>query len=185
MPSDAPAKARAEEEGRRPAPRLAATNEAVALGDAAEEREHQRERELGGRLLEDARRGRDEDAALGRRLDVHVVDSGRVVRDHPKLRPGSVEKLGVDVVRQHGHEALASGDGAEELVAGRRRLGVVDPNIEARFERSADGLRNTAGDEDPRAHGREAYGARQLGTPRAHTRCIRDTHARLSELRSP
>ncbi len=58
---------------------------AVRLRDVAREREHQRHRVLRGGDDVRLRRVGDDDAALGRRLDVHVVDADARAADHPQV----------------------------------------------------------------------------------------------------
>ena len=72
--------ARAEHELERELPRTAAPDEAVALGDAAEEREHQADCELGGGPRQHIGRVGDHDVALLRSGQVDVVHAHCVVR---------------------------------------------------------------------------------------------------------
>ena len=89
-----------EHELERERPLLAAPDEAVALGDPAQQREHEPDGELCRRAREHVRRVRDHEAAPGRLVEIDVVHADRVVRDDAELWPGAVEKLGVDVRRQ-------------------------------------------------------------------------------------
>ena len=77
----------AEHELEREAPRLAGAEHPVALGHAAEQRERERDRELGGRAREHVRRVRDDDAARAGGGEVDVVDADAVVGDD--LQPGA------------------------------------------------------------------------------------------------
>ena len=77
---------------------VAAADEAVALGDPPQQREHQRDRELGRRARQHVGRVRDDDAARGRRGEIDVVDADRVVRDDAQLRARGVEVRPVDAV---------------------------------------------------------------------------------------
>ena len=70
-----------EHELERELPRRAPADEAVALGDPAQQREHQADGELGRRAREHVRRVRDDDPARRGRLEVDVVHADRVVRD--------------------------------------------------------------------------------------------------------
>ena len=93
-------------------------DEAVALGDAAQEREHQRQRELRRRAGEHVRRVGDDDAAAPRRLEVDVVHPDGVVGDDPQLRAGRLEVGVVDRDREHRHDAVrAGGDGTSSKSA--------------------------------------------------------------------
>ena len=78
-----PGESSAEHQVRRPDPLLAAADQAVALGHPTQQRQHDRERQLGGRLGQDVRRVRDDDTAAPAGLDVHVVDPDGVVGDDP------------------------------------------------------------------------------------------------------
>ena len=109
----------AEHELEREPPRLAAPHEAVAFGDAAQEREHQRERELRRRAGEDVRRVGDDDAAAPRRLEVDVVHPDGVVGDDPQLRPGRLEIGVVDRHREHRHDAVRADRRRHQLEVGR------------------------------------------------------------------
>ena len=91
----------AEHELERERPRACAAQEPVSFGDAAEQRERERDRQLGDRVGQHVGRVRDEDVALARRLEIDVVDADAVVRDDAELRPGAVEQLAVDRLRQH------------------------------------------------------------------------------------
>ena len=98
----------AEHEGRLQPPRLTPPDQPVALGDPAQEVEHQRDRELGGRVGEDAGRIRHRHAAARRLGEVDVVEPDRVLRHDPELRPRPVEELGVDAVGRHRHCAVGT-----------------------------------------------------------------------------
>ncbi len=126
--------AAAEHERRRPLPRLAAAQEAVAFRNTPREREHERDRHLGRRVGEHVGRVRHDDAAALAFVEVDVVEADGVVRDDAKLRPGGVEQLGVDAVGQHRHEAIATGHPREQLLARRRQLLVVDVERERPLE---------------------------------------------------
>ena len=98
----------AEHELEREAPRLAAADQAVALGDAPEQRQHQRHGELGRRPREHVRRVRDEYPAPPRGLEVDVVHADGVVGDDLQLRPRPVEQLHVDGRRQEREDAVGA-----------------------------------------------------------------------------
>ena len=119
-PSVFPARPVAEHGRRLPRPRLARAHEPVALGDAPDEREQERERELGGRRREHVRRVRDDDAALRRRREVDVVVADRVLRHDAQLRAGGVQQLGVDGVGRHRHEPVRTRHVHADLVLERR-----------------------------------------------------------------
>ena len=91
-----PFEALTDHEVRPPLPAVAAAQRAVAFADAPQERENQRDRVLGGRVRQDARRVADDDSALARGVEVDVVDPDRIVRDDAELRSGGVEERGVD-----------------------------------------------------------------------------------------
>ena len=129
-----PGEPSAEHQVRRPDPALAAADQAVALGDAAEQREHQRDGELGRRLGQDVGCVRDHDPAPPARVQVDVVDPDRVVRDDAQLRPGRVEQLVVDAVGEHQHQPVLAGHAPEELLALGGPLGVVQVELERALE---------------------------------------------------
>ena len=86
----------AEHELERELPRLAATDEPVALGHAAQQRQHQGQRDLCRRPGQDVGRVRDDDPAAAGGVEVDVVDPDRVVGDDAQLRPGGLEVGVVD-----------------------------------------------------------------------------------------
>ena len=114
-------------------PRLPA-QEPVSLGDAAEQRERERDRQLGDGVGQHVGRVRDEDVARARGFEIDVVDADAVVRDDAELRPGAVEQLAVDRRRQHREDSVDALDAVgererlrERLVhAGRQLAGDVD-----------------------------------------------------------
>jgi hypothetical protein len=120
-----------------PDPVLAPADQPVALRDAAEQRQHQRDRQLGSRLGQHVRGIRHDDAAAPARVEVDVVHADGVVRDDPQLRPGGVEQLLVDAVGQHQHQAVAAGDAAHKLLALQRPLRVVQVELERPLELGA------------------------------------------------
>ena len=142
-----------EHELERELPRRAPADEAVALGDPPEEREHQADRELGRRARQHVGRVRDEDAALRGRVEVDVVDADRVVRDDAELRPGAVEERPVDARRQH----------RDDPVRALRRVG----ELEGVDEGALDLDRHRGGD----VHPRPAHSAAVCSGSRRRGRC--------------
>ena len=86
------------------APTCRRSSERVRLRDVAREREHQRHGVLGGGDDVRLRRVGDDDAALGRRLDVDVVDADAGAADHLQV-VGAVDQVG-------GQLAWPSGSGS-------------------------------------------------------------------------
>ena len=80
----------------------------VALGDPPQQRERERDRELGGRAREHVGRVRDDDAARAGGGEVDVVHADAVVRDDLQLRPGGVEVRVVDGRRQQHEDAVGA-----------------------------------------------------------------------------
>ena len=118
-PERLPAKALAEHEGRRERPLLLPAHEAVALGNAPQQCQHERDRELGGRLGQHVGSVRDDHAAPRRLLQVDAVVADAEVRDDAKSRPGSIEELGADDVGRNCHEPGRARDCVRKL---ERRL---------------------------------------------------------------
>ena len=150
-------------------PRPPLAQQAVALDDAAQQREGECDRELGGRLGEHVGCVRDDDAALACGLEVDVVDADPVVRDDAELRPRRVEERAVDLGRERG----------EDPVCGARPV----EQREALAQRRGDRRRHRPGDvhERPRrhlAHHEVGERRRRLAElpPAAHLR-LDDRHA--------
>src|SRR5690606_29005843 len=96
-----------------------------ALRDAAGGGEHERERQLGGRLGEDVRRIADGDAARGRGEDIDIVVTDRVVRDDAKVRV-AIEDVAVDLVGAVGQRADRAVKQDVKLVWRRRKVAGPD-----------------------------------------------------------
>ena len=111
-----------------------AAHEAVALGHPAQQREHQRQRDLGRRAGEDVRRVGDDDAPAAGRLEVDVVHADGVVGDDPQLRPGGLEVRVVDRHRQHRDDPVGAGGRVDELEVGGERLLDLDRNAIAEMD---------------------------------------------------
>ena len=112
----------AEHELEREAPRLAPPEQAVALGDATEQREHQRQRELGRRTRQHVRRVRDEDVVRAGSVEVEVVHADRVVGNDPQPGTSPVEQRrvhGRGQEREDPVDPLRSSDQLEVLGEGR------------------------------------------------------------------
>ena len=105
MPDGRAVEVAAQHQARLPGAPLAAAHERLALGEPPRDAEHQREREVGGRLGEHVRGVADRDAARRGRLHVHVVHADRVVRDRAQARRG-VDQLGVDRVGEQRQQPL-------------------------------------------------------------------------------
>ena len=82
--------------GPRPAP-VAGTHLPVAFHHSPLGREQQREREIGGRGIEDTRRIRDGDPAPATGVDVHPVVAHAVVGNHAEIGQ-QVEHVVVDIL---------------------------------------------------------------------------------------
>ncbi len=119
----------------------------VGLRDVARQRQHQRDRVLGGRQRVRLRRVADQDAARRGRLDVDVVDARAGPADHAQPRPGC-DQLGVDAGGGAHDERVVVADALQQLgpvEAGRDvDLGRLAQPVDAG---RGDGL----GDEDPHA----------------------------------
>ena len=123
----------AQQQHRTPRPPAAVADVAVALGQPSRGGHQQRPGQVGGRLGQDARRVADGDPPPGARRDVDVVEADGVVADDLELRPGGVEELVVDPVREQRQDAVAPGDPPQQLVPRRRQL--VLPDVDARRPR--------------------------------------------------
>ena len=109
--------------GRAPAARA---HQAITFHHAPPGREDQREREVGGRVVEHARRVRDDDAPRGARRDVDPVVADAEVRDDPEAGK-QVERHGLvgddERPRRPGAARRASRAGAPRHREARRTLG--------------------------------------------------------------
>ncbi len=110
-----------QEERRVPRLPAAGPRQPVALDDATGRCQEERERQVGGCLGEDARRVRDEDAALGRRRNVDVVVADGHLRDDAQPLAG-VEYGGVDRVDEHREEGVGIRCALDEDLVRRRLL---------------------------------------------------------------
>ena len=116
----------AEHEVPAPRPRPSGADQPVALDDAPRRREHQREREVGGRLDERVGRVRRDDAGRAARLEVDVVVADGEVRDDLQLGAGRGKQRRVDAVGRHRDERRGAGRGLVQLLHRQR------PRIRAR-----------------------------------------------------
>ena len=91
-------------------PHLPGPHEGVGLDDAPPRRKDEREREVCGRRVEDARRVRDGDAVGGAGRDVDVVVADAVVRDEPQVR-GSSSSVRASITSPTTASASTSGRG--------------------------------------------------------------------------
>ena len=135
----------AEHEVEGEAPLVVPPQHAVALGDPAEQRKHQRDRELGRRAREDVRRVRDQHAVPRRRIEVDVVDTDAVVRDDPQPRAGSVEIRVVDPRAEERDDPVGAARLAGEL--------------EVPLQLCHDARWHGSGDVNPRSHRGDAIAA--------------------------
>ena len=110
----------AEHELERELPRLLPPHEAVALGHAPQERQHQRQRDLGRGARQDVGRIGDDHASAAGSVEVDVVHADGVVRDDPQLRPGCLEVGVVDGHREHRHDPVCTVGRRNELEVGAR-----------------------------------------------------------------
>ena len=126
MPDRGAVQVAAEHEPRLPGAPLARADDRLALGEPPRDAQHQREREVRGRLGEHAGRVADRNPAGGGRLHVDVVHADRVVRDRPQARRG-LDQLGVHRIGEQREQALqlaargASSSGAAAAGARARR----------------------------------------------------------------
>jgi len=84
---------------------------------------------VGGRLGEHIGRVRGEHAGIGARRDIDVVEAHRVVGHDLELWPGRREELGVDLLREHGHDRVAALDHREQLVAWDAKIVLVHGDV--------------------------------------------------------
>ena len=84
MPTTLPHSSRPSSCAGLPAGPAAGAHQALRLAQPPCRRQHQRHRQLGGRVREHVGGVRDDHAALAARLDVDVVVADREVRDHPQ-----------------------------------------------------------------------------------------------------
>ena len=108
----------AEHELERELPRVAPADEAVALGHPPQQRQHQRQRDLGGGSGQHVRRVRDHDPAPAGRLEVDVVHPDGVVGDDPELRAGRLEIRVVDHDVEHRDDPVGADRRGDELEVG-------------------------------------------------------------------
>ena len=95
----------------------AADERAVGLGHVAAERQHQRQRVLGGGDRVRFGGVGDDDAAAGRGGDVDVVDAGAGAADH--LEPlGALDQLGGHLGRRADQDRVVAGDRVAQLLVG-------------------------------------------------------------------
>ena len=94
---------------------LPASQRRVGLGDAARERQHQGDGVLGGGDVVAAGRVHDDDAALGRGVDVDVVDADAGAADHLEILR-RVDQLRGDLGAAADHPAVVVGADFLELV---------------------------------------------------------------------
>jgi hypothetical protein len=125
-----------------PAPR---GQRSVGLRDVARERQHQRHGVLRGGHDVRLRRVGDDDAALGGRLDVDVVDPDAGAADHAQV-VGARDQLGGQLRRRADEDAVVAADALRELL-----VAPVDPDVdgEALAQHVDAGLGDLLLDENP------------------------------------
>ena len=148
----------------------------MRLRDVAREREHQRDRVLGGGDDVRLRRVGDDDAALGGGLDVDVVDADAGAADHPQV-VGAADQLGGQLRRRADQDRVVVADALGELL-----VGPVDAevDVEALAQEVDAGVGDLLLDEDLvlLAERRSRGGS---GTPASrNTRCAAPTPAPCS-----
>ena len=124
--------------------------QALALPQPPRDGEHERDREVGRRVGEHARRVREADAAAADGLDVDVVVADRDVGHDPQLLAGGVEERVVDAVVQHHDDRVRPADRGVELLRRERPVLLGDPDVGAGLaQRGERRLGQAAGDDDP------------------------------------
>ena len=116
------AKRAAEHEVERERPARLPAEKPVSFGNAAEQRERERDRQLRDRIRQHVGRVRDENVAPARSFEIHVVDADAVVGDDAELAPRAVEQLAVDRRRQHGQDPVDAFDTVGERERIRQRF---------------------------------------------------------------
>ena len=164
----------AHQQHRPPRAPAAVANVVDPLGDPARGRHEQGEREVGGRLGQDAGRVAGRDAAPGAGVDVDVVEADREVAHDLQLRAGRVEKLVVDRIGEEGEEAVLAGRPPQQLVARRRQL--VGPQVD--LGGLADRVEPLVGDDPGDEHARPIGHAAPTSSP------VRSSLASESPMRS-
>ena len=141
-----------------PALPLPGLHRAIGGRNRARERQHERERVLGGGDRVPARRVHHQHAAPGGRLHVHVVDPGAGACDHLELGAG-LDHLAGDLGPTADDEGIERGNRLHQLRRGQTQAHV---HLDARlgFEQG-DGLGDDrVGDEDAPAHAASQQEAR-------------------------
>ena len=131
---------------------IAAAQVMLALGDAPRRREQKREAEVGGRLVEDAGRVRERDAAFSAGGEVDVVVADRHARDGAQRR-AALEHRVVDRIRARDEGAFLALQPLDHLVAGPFDVGLVGLDLEMRRETLEDLGKDAPADQDRRLHG--------------------------------
>ena len=91
------------------------SQKSIGLRDAPARRHQQREREIGGRVGQNAGRVGNHDAALGCCGNVDVVEAYGDIGDHFQ-RARSVHDGRIDLVRELTHNSILVGDGGPQVV---------------------------------------------------------------------
>jgi hypothetical protein len=123
----------AEKRRRRPAGPLARADQFHTFAHPARDADDSRHRQVGGILGEDAGRIRDQNPALGRRLEVDMIGPRSEIGDEAEAIPRFGKHFGIDPVGHGGDEHVALAHGGNELVT---RHGFV-AGIAARVEQFA------------------------------------------------
>lgn len=109
-PEPAAAQVVADHEVEAPRPGTPGPDQPLPLAQPPAGGEDQGEGEVGGRVVEDARRVGDDDPAPRAGGEVDVVEADGDVADAAQLRPGGVEELVVDAVVEHRGDHVGPGD---------------------------------------------------------------------------
>ena len=121
----------------------------LGVGRPPRRRQQQEEREIGGRLVEDAGRVAHRDPELGRGGDVDVVVADRDVGDDPQPRRAGPEDGGVDAVGEDAHDRVDVGDRVDQLGRGQRLVArALHQLVAGGDERVEPAVGQRAGDED-------------------------------------
>ena len=136
-----------------PVPGPLRADQALALAQAAGRHQDERERDVGGRIGEDAGRVREAHAARRAGRDVDVVVADRDVRDDAQLRPGGVEEGVVDAIVEEGDDGVGAVDRRVQLVGRERPVLRVEPEVARRAQQVERRPGDRPRDDDPREVG--------------------------------
>ena len=146
-----------------PAPWLPRADPSLGGAEAAGGHEHERHREVGGRVGEHPGRVGHDDAALPASGDVDVVVADGDVRDDPQLRARGVEELGVDTVDEHRDEGVGARDRGEQLVPRHRRVDGAVGDVVPRRGEAGRGVAGDGGGDEDAGHGHISFRTRGSG----------------------